>query len=393
MIPSKVTTLVKIADILSPPVICAVSADPSIEKFAEMAKSSPQLLPVIKLGITKDGKLYAINHHDVILGCKRAGSNAITEISATIADDFAGSTDILMAHVREIITNEQFNPVSLYGVINYLEQRKSLDKKQILKLLWLHDTPYEKLILSNSNNFISSQSIDALQNMIDRLSEKTNIVASQLTIPLYMLSKISKIQEQKEQLQLISEIHINMTNMTGSKFAWITPEQIDYMIRYNRQDATHEENNREKSVVAIPTEIKNVTESRVVEKQEQAESQDIDEETELIRKTIPNMIIIPDEKTGKPSLLVNKKTGSIAKIDAKSDDTQDIIKTSKIDSKSLFAIPLDVSLYLQLDDKDAFATTKHRNFDDIVKLEKFLKKFSNQAKNSPVRMSLFWNAA
>lgn len=65
---------VKITEILSPPVITGIITNQNIEKFAEIAKSSPHLLPKVKLGKIDDGRLYAINHHDVILGCKKAGS-------------------------------------------------------------------------------------------------------------------------------------------------------------------------------------------------------------------------------------------------------------------------------------------------------------------------------
>jgi len=393
-------SLVNISDILSPPVSCAISTHSNMEKFSEMAKTSPESLPIIKLGRTNDGKLYAINHHDVILGCKRAGPSVISKVHAMIIEEFAGSPDILVAHFREIIENEPLNTVSIYDVINYIQEKLQVDKKKALKLLWLHGTPYEKLLLSKMNNYISAHSIEKLQIIVNKLSERKNIIQSQITVPPYVLSKISRISQEREQLQLISEIQVDLETMSDGKFSWTTPEQIDTMIRFNRQEATHEENNREKSIVAISTKTKDVgkpdekiktTENNPSENSQNNKSQpkdaSLDKETKMVRKSIPNMIIIPDEKTGKPHLLVNKKTGAVSKIEKS--ENKDIIKTTSVGSKQLYSIPIEVTNHLEFDGSDN-NTISHKNFDCIQNLEKFLKTFP---KDKSVKLSLFWNVA
>lgn len=393
-------SLVEISDILSPPVSCAISTHSNMEKFAEMAKISPQSLPIIKLGRTNDGKLYAINHHDVILGCKRAGPSVISKIQAMIIEEFAGSPDILIAHFREIIENEPLNTVSIYDAINYIKEKLQLDKNNILKLLWLYDTPYEKLILSKMNNYISTHSIERLQIIVNKLSERKNIVPSQITVPPYVLSKISRIQQEREQLQLISEIQVDLETMPDGKFSWTTPEQIDTMIRFNRQEATHEENNREKSIVATPTKTKDIgkpdektktTENNHSENSQKSKSHSkdtlLDEDTKMVQKSIPNMIIIPDEKTGKPQLLVNKKTGAVSKIEPS--ENKDIIKTTSVGSKQLYSIPIEVTNHLEFDGSSN-NTIRHKNFDHIQNLEKFLKTLP---KDEPIKLALFWSVA
>ncbi len=396
--------MVKISDILSPPVNVGISTNSNIEKFAQIAKENPKSLPTIKLGRTQNGKLHAINHHDVILGCKRAGPNTITEIPATITDDFVGLTDILIAHFKEITNNETFNTISIYDTIDYLEEKLQKNKKEILKLLWLNDTPYEKLILSKLDNFISVKSIEKLQNIVNQLSER-KLTPTQIIVPPYVLSKISILQDENQQLLLISEIQADLESMTDGKFAWTTPEQIDTMIKYNKQDASHEENNREESEIATMTKIKDVgkkqpkTKKDKNSKQNDSSELDDDEETILIQKSIPNMIIIPNEKTGKPSMLVNKRTGAVSKIEKS--DRKDIIKTTSVGTKSLYSVPIEVTSHLNFDSNDDGEINdndtelnfkiRYRNFDSVLDLEKFLKMFP---KDKPViKLSLFWNAA
>ena len=123
---------VKIIEILLPPVSVGITTNQNIEKFAEIAKNNPQLLPKVTLVTTSNGKLYAITHHDVILGCKKAGPNIISEIDCEIRDDCMNLADILVSHVREITTNEMFNPISIYETIDFLEENLQKSKKDIL---------------------------------------------------------------------------------------------------------------------------------------------------------------------------------------------------------------------------------------------------------------------
>ena len=235
---------VRISEIMSPSVSVGICTISNINKFAEIARNNPESLPKIKLAKV-DGKLYAINHHDVILGCMQAGPSVISEINGVITDDDCkGSTDILLAHFKEIMENEIFNPVSIFDSIDYLEERLQLQKQDILEMLHINGTPFEKIILSKNNNCISAKSIKQLQIIVGQLSQRKNLLPSQVCVPLYVISKISRFDEESHQLQLISLIHSDLDAMSDGSFAWTTPEQIDSMIRYVRQDATHEENNR-----------------------------------------------------------------------------------------------------------------------------------------------------
>ena len=98
------------------------------------------------------------------------------------------------------------------------------------------------------------------------------------------------------------------------------------------------------------------------------------------------MVIIPDEK-GNPDILVNKKTGAVCKIEPS--EYKDIIKTTGIDSKSLYSIPMQVMVHLEFDESNNEDAIRYKNFDTVNDLESFLRRFQNKSS----KLSLFWNAA
>ena len=198
--------------------------------------------------------------------------------------------------------------------------------------------------------------------------------------------------------------------------------RIDSMIRFIKQDATHEENNREESMVATTVKTEDIGKEKPATKSEKEnknkkqkgekqstasstnttnpkqnhddddndndaskdnKSQDekIDPETLDVKKSIPNMIIIPDEKTGKPNLLVNKRTGAVSKIIPT--DNHSIIKTTSVGTKSLYSIPLDVTKHLKFDE----CKIKHRNLESPRQLIDATKTFPKDA-----RLSVFWSS-
>jgi len=115
-------TKVRISEILSPSVTVGISTQSNINKFAQMASEDPESLPPVKFArVNDDGKLYAINHHDVILGSKQAG---VSEINGVITDDkCSGSADIVKKHFIEILENETLSPASIFDAIDFLEEK------------------------------------------------------------------------------------------------------------------------------------------------------------------------------------------------------------------------------------------------------------------------------
>jgi hypothetical protein len=92
------------------------------------------------------------------------------------------------------------------------------------------------------------------------------------------------------------------------------------------------------------------------------------------------MIIITHEKTGKPQILVNKRTGAVSKIVPT--DNHSIIKTTSVGTKSLYSIPLDVTKHLGFDEEQI----RHKNFDTSLQLIDALEIFPKN-----IRLSVFWS--
>ncbi|WP_316506305.1 hypothetical protein [Nitrosopumilus sp.] len=121
------------------------------------------------------------------------------------------------------------NPLSLFDAIDLL-QEKGIDKNQILEKIWLNDTSYEK-ILKLQDSHISNNSIEQLQNIVSKLSER-RLPLSAIQIPIYVIIKISRIEKEEHQLVLINQIDTMLSNIPNGKFAWPTPEQVDTLYSF-----------------------------------------------------------------------------------------------------------------------------------------------------------------
>ena len=239
-------TSVKISDILLPPVKCTIPNRHMIEKFAEIAKNDPESLPTIKIGQVNN-KLYTINNLDVLQGYKKTNSNTINQIPVEITN-YSNLSELIIDHINESLNEQLLNPLSLFDAIDLL-QEKGIDKTQILEKIWINDTPYEKIIKLNDSH-TSNNSIEQLQNIITKLSER-RLSLSVIQIPIYIILKISRIEKEEHQLILINQIDIMLSNIPNGKFAWPTPEQIDTLYSFikssdhNREEETEEDDKKE----------------------------------------------------------------------------------------------------------------------------------------------------
>ena len=228
---------VKVSDILVPPVQISIQSRLLVEKFAEMASLDPSSLPAIKIGMINQ-KMYAMNNLNVVQGCKKADPHMEIPVQIIPYQDIS---DIIVQHVHETVNEEPLDPLSIFDAINILKQKGKMDKRQAIKILWLNDTPYEKIFKLDESNRISSESIEHLQNITNILKER-RITPSQIQIPLYIIIKLNRIESKIHQLILIEKIGIMLSCMTDSRFAWPTPEQIDTMYLYIKQDIQEENN-------------------------------------------------------------------------------------------------------------------------------------------------------
>ena len=388
----------------------------NILKYSSM---KTQDLPIVRLGKVND-KLYAINHYDVILGCKQSKKNTRCTI-----EEYEKVSGVLVQHFKDVMSNDIINTQRIYISVDSLQEKLKMDKESVLKILGIDKNQYTRLLTATSSN-MSEAAISKLEEMVTELSKRKGLTAIQASIPVYMLEKISRISDVKQQLKLIQIIESDLQSMSDARFFWMTPEQIDSVLQLVRQDATRVENKRQESTVAEfvkleeigkkpeekkPSSMSTATSTAAnsdddddgIAKEKPKNGKDnpkksaISQKTKQIIDTIPNMVIIPDER-GHPDLLVDKKSGAVTRLDTKSN--KEIIKTEHIPSKRLYSIPMDVVRFLGMD-KDNYgagnnnnssnnntSAIRHKNISGTNNLKSFIQ----SQKDHTQRYTIFWNA-
>ncbi len=382
----------------------------SIQKYASM---NTEDLPTVRLARVKE-KVYAINHYDVVLGCMQSKKN----VRCTV-EEYENISDVMVQHFRDIMSNDVINTPMIYSSVDSLQERLKTDKVSVLKILGIEKNQYTRLLTATSN--ISEAAISKLEEIVIQLSKRKGLTAIQASIPIYMLEKISRVTDEKQQLQLIQIIESDLQTINDARFFWMTPEQIDSILQLVRQDATRTENKREGSTVAEFVEMEdigkkpeeeksstttatskssNTAKKNSKEKRDNQKSKPVSQKIKQIIDTIPNMLVIPDER-GQPNYLVDKKNGAVTKVDTKS--TKGIIKTEQITSKKLYSIPLDVTKFLRMSENDGddegssdsngknnnnrLSTIRHRNISGTDSLKSFIASQKDQTQ----RYTIFWN--
>ena len=386
----------------------SIVMESSIQRYSSMKTED---LPTVRLGRVNE-KIYAINHYDVILGCIQSKKNVLC-----IIEEYENISDVMVQHFRDVISNDVINTPLIYSSVDSLQEKLKTDKLSVLKILGIEKNQYTRLLTTTNN--ISEAAISKLEEIVTELSKRKGLTAIQASIPIYMLEKISRISDVKQQLQLIQIIESDLQTINDARFFWMTPEQIDSILQLVRQDATRTENKREDSTVAefvdledigkkpeeekSPTTVtsknNNTTKENSKEKRDNQKSKPVSQKTRQIIDTIPNMLVIPDER-GQPNYLVDKKNGAVTKVDTKT--TKGIIKTEHMPSKRLYSIPLDVAKFLRMgeneeDDDDSnnnngknnnrISTIRHKNISGTDSLKSFVKSQKDQTQ----RYTIFWN--
>ena len=382
----------------------SIVMESSIQKYASM---NTEDLPTVRLGRI-NGKIYAINHYDVILGCTQSKKN----IPCTI-EEYEKISDIMIQHFRDVMSNDVINTPLIYSSVDSLQEKLKTDKISVLKILGIEKNQYNRLLTTTNN--ISETAISKLEEIVIQLSKRKGLTAIQASIPIYMLEKISRISDEKQQLQLINVIESDLQSINDAKFFWMTPEQIDSILQLVRQDATRTENKSEESTVAEfvdeseigskikektslpPTAKYNTIKDDSKEKRNNQKKKPVSQKTKQIINTIPNMLVITDEQ-GRPNYLVDKKNGAVTKVDTKT--TKGIIKTEQVPSKKLYSIPIDVVKFLRMGENNdgggdscsinnnRILTIRHKNISGTDSLKSFIESQKDQTQ----RYTIFWNA-
>ena len=304
-------------------------------------------------------------------------------------------------------------------MVDSLQEKTKKPKSDILKFLGIDTNQYGKLLIaSNGKNNISEMAVTKLESLVTELSKRKSITAIQASVPQYVLEKISRLSDVKDQLSLIQFIHLDLNKKNDSRLFWMTPEQIDSVVQMIRQNSTHAENKREESTVAEFVDIKDIgkqksfaetkeedddsTKEESVDKksiteksknkkqqhtnksktEQKAKPPKISKKTKQILETMPNMIVIPDQN-GEPEMLVDKKNDTVSKIENTAN--KNIIKTNPILSKRLYSVPLDVVKFLKIEENDC--VIRHKNISGTDALESFVKSQNDKT----LRFSIFWN--
>jgi len=392
---------VKLEDILSLPARITIPNKILKEKFCEIARKDPKKLPLVKIGRLQN-KLYSINNHNVIEGCRLAN---LSHISNVEIKDYQNIEEIILEHVRESFNDEIIDPLSIFDVIDYFEEKTNMSKQEILQQLLISKTPYEKV----STLMISGKAIESLRKIILELSERKNILPARLQIPIFILTKISRLSAEHLQLLAVEKLKQLIVSIPESRFVWPSAEQLDTLFSFLKSRENKTRNNSE-SVLSTKSTLKEILDSEVgasnpTNRAKPAKSpikpakikpQDANMETRSVLKSIPNMIIIPNEKDGSPKLLVDKSTGRVAKIENNENCRLDsIIKISGTSSKKLYAMPFSVAEHLGMNSNDGKVksfrndSVHHKNFDTMTELSSFIKKFRNMQS----KCTLFWSEA
>ena len=315
------------------PVNVGIVLEANIRKYSFL---SAEELPIVRIAQI-DQKNYAINHHDVVLACKQSNK----EIRCT-AEPFQNLSDVMIEHFRDVLSNDVINTPAIYSMVDSLQEKAKKPKSEILKFLGIDTNQYGKLLIAtNRNNNMSEIAVTKLESLVTELSKRKSITAIQASVPRYVLEKISRMSDVKDQLSLIQFIQLDLNKKNDSRLFWMTPEQIDSVIQMIRQNSTHAENKREESTVAEFVDIKDIgkqksaakakeedtTKEESVDKksiteksknkkqqhtnksktEQKAKPPKISKKTKQILETMPNMIVIPNQN-GEPEMLVDKKT-------------------------------------------------------------------------------------
>ena len=393
------------------PVNVGIVLEANIRKYSFL---SAEELPIVRIAQINQ-KNYAINHHDVVMACKQSNK----EIRCAV-ESFQNLSDVMIEHFRDVLSNDVINTPTIYSMVDSLQEKTKKPKSDILKFLGIDTNQYGKLLVaSNGNNNISEMAVTKLESLVTELSKRKSITAIQASVPQYVLEKISRLSDVKDQLSLIQFIQLDLNKKNDSRLFWMTPEQIDSVIQMIRQNSTHAENKREESTVATFVDIKNIGKQKrcakateeddddttkeesvnkksITEKsknkkqqhtnksktEQKAKPPKISKKTKQILETMPNMIVIPDQN-GEPEIIVDKKNGTVSKVE--NTENKNIIKTNTIPSKRLYSVPLDVVKFLKIEENDCII--RHKNISGTDTLESFVKSQNDKT----LRFSIFWN--
>ena len=128
----------------------------NIFKYSSM---KTQDLPIVRLGKVND-KLYAINHYDVILGCKQSKKN-----TRCIIEEYKKVSGVMVQHFKDIMSNDIINTPRIYGSVDSLQEKLKTDKESVLKILGIDKNQYTRL-LTDTSSIMSEAAISKIEELV-----------------------------------------------------------------------------------------------------------------------------------------------------------------------------------------------------------------------------------
>ena len=368
------STTVKLSQLSDLPKCATVFSRLDVARYEKIARSSPNELFPIQIGRIGN-KMYPISKLCVVDACKNVGLN---EIKAYV-EDYDSKHDLLVAHVRLHSAEEPINPLAIRSMVDEMGIQ-NVDSVTALKTLFLKDTAYAKIMTSQ----ITEQAINELQKLVDEMSSRLS--SRNLVCPIYIILQIGKLDESL-QSQGVSEIRGVTLLESDYRFIWPTPDQAE-MILSNIKPS---KNQKPAEIATISDEIantrgyvnkKNKLKHGSLSKKIENPKSKVDADTKTLLKQSKDVIIITDEKDGKPNYIVNVKSHAVQKI-KKTDDNKSFTLYGDV-GKNVFTMPNDVAVHHNVE--HCILHHKNSTSSDIIVSQ--LKKLD---KKSGLKLTLFWS--
>ena len=367
-------TSVKLSQLSDLPKCATVFSKLDVARYEKIARSCPKELFPIRVGRVGN-KMYPISQLYVVTACKNVG---LHEIKAYV-EDYDSKHDLLVAHVRLHSSEEPLNPLAIRSMVDEMGI-KNMDSTTALKALFLQDTAYAKIMTSQ----ITEQAINELQKLVDELSSRLS--TRNLVCPIYIILQIGKLQPDL-QLQAVSEIRCITLLESDYRFIWPTPDQIEMIL----SNMTPSKNQKPAELAAISDEIadtgehvskKNISENRGSSKKTTKTKPKANADTKTLLRQSKDVVIITDEKDGKPNYIVNVKSHTVQKV-KKTDDNKSFILYGDL-GKNIYTLPNDVAAYHSVER----CILHHKSSSKTDTIASQLKKLDGK---SGLKLTLFWS--
>ena len=337
--------IVNVADLQDLPVQTNHPSTKLVQMITEIAKTAPDSIAPILVGRV-NSLLYPVNGFEIVEGLRRSE----TKKANAFVMDYSSMQDLIIAHVRKNFEPHTLDPFKLRQVISYLVEKHKMTLDDACESLWLSKRP---ILFQAVRCEIEDTAVQCMLDMAEEISEKIYSV----TTPVYYLTKLAKITRAEQEKAAREIMAFTMSRMVSEKkSSWPNAETIDSILEgFKKGKKIPPVEDR----VAEKGDYEDLKHKKKDDKKSPKSS--TLKKAEKYIKEDPDLIYVPLE--GKhPDLLLNKKTGRVAKAEEKNG------LYSMVDDlgESTHALPHHIAKYLDLDNNEAIIT-KYETFEKACK--------------------------